>query len=191
MINHISHKRLRRAGFTLVEAVVAIAVLGIGAASTIAALTRINSIAAAARNRTGAYSVLQNQVDLFQSMSPFNPQKTNQTADPCSGLITAQIPTDACNGSYPKYDMTTTAAGTWRSISIDGTTFNVPVYQYTDPVSGTVVVVQGQVQEQVTDLNFAGTSPSSGPYQAVFQVTYSYCGKQYTYSMSTIRSSDI
>jgi type II secretory pathway pseudopilin PulG len=191
-----SHKCYRRplyaqAAFTMVEAVVAISVLGIGVASTIGALMRMNSLAASARNTTGAYQVLQNQVDLFQSMSPFNPQKTNQAADPCSGLTTAQIPKDACHGSYPMYDMTTTSAGTWRSISVDGTTFNVPVYQYTDPNTGTVVVVQGQVQEQVTDLNFAGTTPSNGPYQALFQVTYTFRGKVYSFTMSTMRNSDI
>ncbi len=189
---HTCHKHLagRSAGFTIVECVVAIVVLGIGVASTVGALIRMNSLAASARNTTGAYQTLENQVDLFQSMTPFNPQKTNLTADPCSGLTTAQIPKDACHGSYPMYDMTTTSAGTWRSISVDGTTFNVPVYQYTDP-TGTVVVVQGQVQEQVTDLNFAGTSPSSGPYQALFQVTYTYRGRQYSFSISTLRSSDI
>jgi prepilin-type N-terminal cleavage/methylation domain-containing protein len=192
---HNFHKRSLRAstGFTMVECVVAIAVLGIGVASTIGGLTRMNSLAASARNTTGAYQVLENQVDLVQSISPFNPQKTTSLiADPCSGSIpAAQIPTDACHGSYPMYDMTTTAAGTWRSISVDGTTFSVPVYQYTDPTSGTVVVVQGQVQVQVTDLNFAGTTPSSGPYQALFRVTYTYRGKNYSYSMSTMRSSDI
>ncbi len=181
-----------KAAFTMVEAVVAILVLGIGVASTIGALIRMNSLAASARNTTGAYQVLQNQVDLFQSMSPFNPQKTNLNADPCSGLTPPyQIPKDACHGSYPMYDMTTTSAGTWRSISVDGTTLNVPVYQFTDPTTGTVVVVQGQVQEQVTDLNFAGTTPSSGPYQALFQITYTFRGKVYSFTMSTIRTSDI
>jgi len=175
----------------MVECVVAIGVLGIGVACAVGELTRMNSLAASARNMTGAYQVLQNQVDLFNSISPFNPQKTNLTADPCSGLTTAQIPKDACHGSYPMYDMTTTAAGAWRSISVDGATFNVPVYQYTDPVTGTVIVVQGQVQEQVSDLNFAGTTPSSGPYQALFRVTYSFRGKAYTFTMSTVRASDI
>jgi prepilin-type N-terminal cleavage/methylation domain-containing protein len=111
--NVVFHKYyIRRAsGFTLVEAVVAIAVLGIGVASIVGALTKVNSIAAMSRNATGAYAAAMNQVDLFQSMSPFNPQKS-------------QIPKDT-NLTYPLYDMTT---GT-HSISVDGTSFNVPVYQ--------------------------------------------------------------
>ena len=176
----------------MVEAIIGIAVLGIGVATTVGALTKINSIAAMSRNSTGAYSVLMNQVDLFQSLSPFNPQKTNQNPDPCSGATnTAQIPKDGCHGSYPLYDMTLTGSGTWRSLSVDGTTFNVPVYQYKDPNNNTVVVVNGQLSVQVADLNFAGTNPSSGPFQATFKITYTFLNRNYSFTMSTIRTSDI
>jgi prepilin-type N-terminal cleavage/methylation domain-containing protein len=184
VVFHRYYIRRQRAGFTLIETIVAIGVLAIGVATTIGALTKINAMAAAGRNTTGAYAVLMNQVDLFQSMSPFNPQKTNQDG-------TVQIPKDSSNGSFPTYDMTVTAAGIWRSLSVDGTTFNVPVYQYKDPVNGTVVVVQGLLQVQVTDLNFAGTNPSSGPYQALFKVSYTYLGRSYSFQVSSIRSSDI
>ena len=63
-------------GFTIVETVVAITLIGVGVASTLGALTKFNSIAATSRNATGASAVLMNQIDLFQSMSPFNPQAT-------------------------------------------------------------------------------------------------------------------
>src|SRR5580700_10353774 len=113
-------------GFTMVETIVAIAVLGIGVATTIGALTKINSIAAMSRNSTGAYTILTNQVDLFQSMSPFNPQKTNQNPDICSGATnTSQIPVDTCHGSYQLYNMKA-GVGT-QNISINGTDFKVPV----------------------------------------------------------------
>src|SRR5689334_7551015 len=86
-----------RAGFTMLEPIVGIAVLGIGAAATIAAMTKLNSFAAMSRNATGAYTVVMNQIDLFQSMSPFNPQS-------------GQIPThtESSNNPYnlPTYDMT-------------------------------------------------------------------------------------
>lgn len=172
----------------MVEAIIGIAVLGVGVASTVGALTKINSIAAMSRNSTGAYSVLMNQIDLFQSLSPFNPQKTNQNPDPCSGASnTAQIPQDGCHGSYPLYDMTVTAAGTWRSISVDGTTFNVPVYQYKDTVNNTVVVVNGQLSVQVT--NLSATIPNT--YQATFKITYTYLNRNYSFTMSSVRTSDI
>lgn len=181
---HRCHIRRRRgfpalAGFTLVEAIVAISVLGVGVASTVGALTRMNSFAAVSRNATGAYAVLINQVDQFQSMSPFNPQKTNQDGTP-------QIPKDNAH-AYPMFDMTVTPAGTWRSISVDGVSYNVPVYQYSDPNTGTVVVVNGQLQMQVTDLS--ASVPNT--YQASIKITYTYLGRQYSFSMSTIRTSDI
>src|SRR6202045_2206686 len=65
------------AAFTLVETAVGIAVIGLGTACAVGALTRFNSLASTARNATGAYTVVMNQIDLIQSDSPFNPQKTN------------------------------------------------------------------------------------------------------------------
>lgn len=82
----------KAAGFTLVEAVVAITLIGVGVATTIGALSKFNSIAATSRNVTGATAVLMNQADLFQTMSPFNPSKN-------------QVPKDLAN-SPPTYDMT-------------------------------------------------------------------------------------
>ena len=159
----------------MVETIVAIAVLGLGVASTIGALTKINSIAAMSRNATGAYTVLINQVDLFQSMSPFNPQKKNQDG-------TAQIPKDTQH-TLATYDMT---VGT-HNMSVDGTTLNVPVYQYKDASNNVVLVVNGTVSETVT--NLSSTLPNT--YQATFTITYTYLNRTYTFSMSTIRSSDI
>ena len=66
---------------------VAISLAAIGVATTIAALTKINSIASVARNLSGATTIAQNQIDLLLSDSPFNPQKTNPDG-------TVQIPPD-------------------------------------------------------------------------------------------------
>ena len=156
------------AGFTLIEAVVAIAVLAIGVASTIGALTKFNSIAATSRNATGAYTVVMNQVDLFQSMSPFNPQKTNQDGTP-------QIPKDPTY-SPATYDMTL-GTHTIGCLSTDPSTKVVsvsnqwPVYQYKDPSTGTTVVVKGTLTIQVTDIS---TSSAPNTYQAVVTIKYDY-----------------
>ncbi len=167
--------RSRAVAFTLVETVIAIAVLGIGVASTVGALTHINSIAATSRNQTGAYAALMSQVDLFRSMSPFNPQKTNQDGTP-------QIPKDAFH-TFPTYDMT---VGT-HQMSVDGVSHNVPVYEYRDSTNKVLVVVNGTLTETVTDLS--ASLPNT--YQAVFTITYKYRNRTYTYSISTIRTSDI
>ena len=88
---------------------VAVAVIGVGVASTLGALTKFNQMAATSRNATGASAVLINQVDLFQSMSPFNPQRTP-----------AQIPKDT-DKTPPTYDMTA-GAGTHTLAYKDPTT---------------------------------------------------------------------
>jgi prepilin-type N-terminal cleavage/methylation domain-containing protein len=174
---HNGHNLAARpqAGFTMVETIVAIAVLGLGVASTIGALTKINAIAATSRNRTGAYTVLMNQIDLFQSMSPFNPQKTNEDGTP-------QIPKDT-QRTLATYDMT---LGT-HNMSVDGTTYNIPVYEYKDANNNLVLVVNGTLSETVTDLS--ATLPNT--YQATFTITYTYLNRTYTFSMSAIRTSDI
>ena len=151
------------AGFTIIEAVVGISVLGIGAAATIGALTKINSIASVARNATGAYTAVMNQIDLIQSDSPFNPQKTNTDG-------TAQIPPELQLGTQ--------------------TQANVAVYK--DPSAGVVVAgtMTTAVTDISTTYTSGATFPLT-MYKAVVTLNYNYLNRSYTISMSTIRASDI
>lgn len=59
--------------FTLVEAVVAISLVGLGITSAVAALTKFNAFANVSRNSTGAYAAVMSQIDAIQTASPFNP----------------------------------------------------------------------------------------------------------------------
>jgi prepilin-type N-terminal cleavage/methylation domain-containing protein len=151
-------------GFTLVEVMVGIAVIAIGTACAVGALTRFNSLASAARNATGAYTVVMNQIDLIQSDSPFNPQKTNPDG-------TAQIPPELQIGTQ--------------------TQNNISIYQ--DPKTG--VIVTGTMTTTISDISSSYTNGSvTFPltmYKAVVTVTYTYLSRNYSFSMSTIRTSDI
>jgi prepilin-type N-terminal cleavage/methylation domain-containing protein len=153
-----------KGGFTLVESLTGVAVLGIGVALTVGALTKFNSIAGSARNASGAYTAVMNQIDLIQSDGPFNPQKTNTDG-------TAQIPPELTLGTQ--------------------TQNNVPVYQ--DPNTG--VIVSGTMTTTVSDVSSTYTSGSTTfpliMYKAVVTITYTYLNRNYSFSMSTIRSSDI
>lgn len=60
-------------GFTMAEVLIAIALVGIGISSTVAALTKLNSFASTSRNATGAYALAMYQIDSIQSATPFNP----------------------------------------------------------------------------------------------------------------------
>lgn len=127
---HREHGRFAGRGFTLVEAVCAIALIGVGVASVMGALTKFNSIAATSRNATGAAAVVMNQIDLFQSMGPFNPQRNHSTAD-CDNVIHKEIPKDyaaICAGNLPTYDMTAGAPGTPVTHTI----------AYKDPTTGVI-----------------------------------------------------
>src|ERR1700736_3469372 len=151
-------------GFTLIEAVVGIAVLGTSTACIVGGLTKLNSFASIARNATGAYTVAMNQIDLIQSDSPFNPQKTNTDGS-------TQIPPELQLGTK--------------------TQNSIPIYQ--DPNTG--VIVTGTMTTTVTDVSSTYTSGSTTfpltMYQAVVTVNYTYLNRNYSFSMSTIRSSDI
>jgi len=161
---NIGQKARATAAFTLVEAMVAISVLGIGVASAVGALTKFNSIASISRNATGAYAAVMNQIDLIQSDAPFNPGKTNPDG-------TAQIPPELQLGTQ--------------------TQNNVPIYQ--DPNTG--VVISGTMTTTVSDISSTYTQGSQTypvtMYQAVVTVTYTYLSRNYSFSMSTIRASDI
>ena len=160
----LPHKALSVAGFTLLEAIVGVALLGIGVSCTVGALTKLNAMAAAARNATGAYTAVMNQIDLIQSDGPFNPQKTNTDGTP-------QIPPELRIGTQ--------------------TQNNVAVYQ--DPKTG--VVVAGTMSTTVTDISSTYSSGSTTfpliAYRAVVTITYTYLNRNYSFSMSTIRTSDI
>ncbi len=160
------HSRSNRisAGFTMVEAVVGMTILGIGVACIVGALTKFNSIASMSRNATGAYTAVMNRIDLIQSDSPFNPQKTNSDGS-------AQIPPELKIGTQ--------------------TQNNVSVYQ--DPNTG--VIVSGTMTTTVTDMSSTYTSGSTTfpltMYKAIVTITYTYLNRNYSFSMSTIRASDI
>ncbi len=96
--------------FTLTEAAVAIALIGITMTAFVSAMTCLNQAASVARNATGAAAVLQNQIDLVLSDGPFNPQKTNSDGTP-------QIPPELVVGAR--------------------VTNNVPIYR--EPTTGTIV----------------------------------------------------
>jgi hypothetical protein len=143
---------------------VGISVLGIGIASTVGALTKFNSIASISRNATGACAAVMNQIDLIQSDSPFNPQKTNPDG-------TAKIPPELQLGTQ--------------------TQNNVPVYQ--DPSTG--AIVSGTMTTAVSDISStysqSGQTFTLTTYRAVVTLTYTYLNRSYSFSMTTIRTSDI
>jgi Tfp pilus assembly protein PilV len=165
----------------LVEAIIAVALIGIGVAGSLTALTKANSIASMSRNSTGAQTVAQNAIDQFLAYQPFNPQKMNATAD-CDGVTRIQVPKDypsICAGKAPTYDLTL------------GTHIVEPVAIYKEPATG--VIVSGKMTTTIVDVSatYAPTGALVPAYRATVTVEYTYLNRTYTTTMSTLRVSDI
>lgn len=86
------------------------AIIGMGLASFVMGMAKLNEQASISRNATGAAAILQNQVDLILSDGPFNPTKTNEDGTP-------QIPPELTVGSH--------------------VTYNAPIYR--EPITGIIV----------------------------------------------------
>jgi hypothetical protein len=170
VILHNHYRPTARAGFTFIEALIAISLMGIGVATSLTALLKINSIACMGRNATGAQTFAQNEIDKFLSYSPFNPQKTNLSDG------TPQVPKDP-NNLPPTYDLT---LGTHVYN-------NVPIYK--DPDNG--VVVTGTITTVISDVSQSYNGVTIPVYQAVVTVSYDYLNRSYTSTASTVRVSDI
>jgi type II secretory pathway pseudopilin PulG len=150
------------AAFTLVEAVVAISLVGLGITSAVAALTKFNAFASSSRNSTGAYAAVMNQIDAIETAAPFNP---------ANNQIPEELTLDANRPSgLPKSE-------------------TVRVYLYKDPVDPTseVRVVDGTLK---TSVEIDPTANGVTLYRATVTVDYTYLNRSYKFSMSTLRASD-
>jgi type II secretory pathway pseudopilin PulG len=161
-------------GFTLVEAVVAITLLGIGITTAITAMTRFNMFASSSRNLTGAYTAVMTQIDAIDSAAPFDPLHLAEdgSADP---QIPDALVLDSARGGNPLSEA-------------------VRVYVYKDPKkdpsdpTADIVVVNGTRTTSVVDCSTVFNSATVPMRRATVTVTYNYLGKNYSYSMSTVRS---
>ncbi len=144
----------------MLECLVAVAIVGLGVACTVPALTKINSYASMSRNATGAYAAIQNEIDAILCNGPFNPQKTNSDG-------TVQVPPELVLGTHAEK----------------------PVAIYKE--DATRIIVPGTLVTKVTDVSTNYYGHPMYMYQATVTVNYTYLNRSYSFSMSTVRTSDI
>jgi prepilin-type N-terminal cleavage/methylation domain-containing protein len=154
-------------GFTLVEIVIALAVLGTMTAGAYIGFNAINAYAVSSRLYTEAQSVAQNQIDLVLSKEPFDPT----SIDPVT-LQPNKIP----------------------AILAIGTTVTPNVFIYEDPVTGKVIVT-GTMTTTVSDPNFQmtftpGTTTNLNVRRVNVRVEYTFRNTNYVVSMDTMRTGD-
>ena len=176
-----SSRHLKKAAFTLLEAMVAIGIFGVYAGVGVTAMVRMNTNAALSRLQTGASTAAQGQIDLCLSDQPFNPQLT----DPQTGL--PEIPAELAitgSGGTNLYGASTPTVAQKNS----GTSTNPLLPVYTDPTSG--ATVNGWMTTVVADTGAAQSGATLYVYSITVTVSYSYRNKLHTITMSTLRASD-
>src|SRR4051812_25560752 len=161
-----------RAAFSLLEIVIALAVLGTMAAGVYLGFNAVNTYAVSSRVYSEAQTAAQNQIDLILSKEPFDitAAKVSGTFDPCLRKVPAELMTSSeldalaasasCGGAIPAAAPTSTPAQTdpyypyypyYRPTSgPDAGKLAKQAFIYTDPVTG-VVVVKGTLTSNVTD----------------------------------------
>ena len=172
-------KAQQNSAFTMVEVIVAIALIGIGVSTTIAALTKFNEFASTSRNATGAYTIAMNQIDAIQAATPVDPATLfNATRVPRSlaTLVTTW------QGNPGAGTVTTETTST-----VSGTISNIPIYK--EDTSAGAIAFFGTITTTLTDVS---PTPSVAPflYNATVTVTYTYMNRAYSFSMSTLRTAD-
>ena len=164
----IGQKAKQHAAFTLMEVVMALAVLATMGAGCYIGFNSLNTYAISSRLYSEAQTAAQNQIDLVLSKGPFDPTNNKVPA--------------ALGGQVLAANASTTV-----------TTPNVFIYE--DPVSGNAVVV-GTMTTTITNPGFSMTYPSGttavnlNTWRATVAVTYTYRNTNYTVSMDTMRTAD-
>ena len=201
--------RVPTAAFTLIEIVIALAVLGVLAAGSYVGFNAINTYAVSSRLYSEAQTAAQNQIDLILSKEPFDTVAANisGTFDPTLNKVpvemmtTAELDSLATSGvTFPTAAPSATPATTstyypyypyYRSGS--GAPVSKQAFIYQDPVTGTVLVT-GTLTCTITDAgmtsNFINAGTALNTRKANVTVAYTFRNKNYTVSMDTLRTAD-
>ena len=213
----IAPRLLPRAGFSLIEIVIALAVLGTMAAGCYIGFNAINTYAVSSRLYSEAQTAAQNQIDLILSRDPFDVKAAyisgsfNPTLDkiPIELMTTAEIDSLAASGvTFPTAAPTATPATAssyypyypyYRSGS--GQPVSKQAFIYQDPVSGKILVT-GTLTTTISDTNMTMTfinSTNLNTRKANVTVAYDFrkvsdisgtAHGSYTLSMDTMRTAD-
>jgi len=200
----------QRGAFTLIEIVIALAVLGVMAAGCYIGFNSINTYAVSTRLYSEAQTAAQNQIDLILSREPFDFSTSGAYISgsfnpalnkvPIELMTTAELDVLAASGvTFP------TTAPLAPPATTDSYYPYYPYYRqalgqpikkqafiYQDPVTGSVVV-SGTLTSIVTDItlsmNFINSS-NLNTRKANVTVAYNFRGRDYALAMDTLRTSD-
>lgn len=195
--------------FTLVEIVIALAVLGAMASGCYLGFNAINAYAVSTRLYSEALTAAQNQIDLVLSKEPFDimgayisgsfSATTNKI--PVEVMTVAELDALAASGVtfpttppsarpaktdpyYPYYPYYRTGAGQ---------PLLKEAFIYQDPTTG-AVVVRGTLTTTVTDagmaMSFINAGTNLNTRRATVNVSYTFRQRSYSVAMDTLRTAD-
>ena len=203
--------RIGSVGFTLVEVVIALAVLGVMAAGVYLGFNNINTYAVSTRLYSEAQTAAQNQIDLILSKEPFDSSASGAyisgSFNPALNKIPVELMTvaelDALVASGVTFPTSPPSAAPAKTDAYypyypyyrDGSNPNVlkkQAFIYHDPVTG-LDLVKGVLASTVTDAGLTmtfvnATATNLNTRKANASVTYSFRGRDYTVSMDTLRA---
>jgi prepilin-type N-terminal cleavage/methylation domain-containing protein len=208
MSRHAPSKQLSRwrriaessAGFSLVEILIALVVLGTIASGAYIGFNAINTYAVSSRLYSEAQTAAQNQIDLVLSKEPFDitAAKISGSFDVTLNKIPLELMTvaelDAVSPALASSPPPTT--NQYYPYYRDGSNPNVlkkQAFIYQDPVNGNVLVT-GTLSTTITDAtltsSFINPNTDLNVRKANVTVTYTFRGRLYTVSMDTLRTAD-
>jgi prepilin-type N-terminal cleavage/methylation domain-containing protein len=177
-----------RAGFTLVEIVIALAVLGTMAAGCFIGFNSVNTYAVSSRLYSEAQTAAQNQIDLILSREPFDIM-----------ISPARVPLELMTGAElaaqnPALGSSTPATtNSYYPYYLSNGLLARDAFIYTDPVTGNMIV-KGIVTTQVTDVNatetLEATTMGLNIRRATVTVSYNFRNTNYKVVMDTMRTAD-
>jgi prepilin-type N-terminal cleavage/methylation domain-containing protein len=151
-------------GFTLVEVLIAVTLVGLLASSAIWALIQANNYSAISRLYTGALTAAQNRIDYLLADGPFNPQ-------------------DGQLGTTNEWQV---GAGAIQTVTI----YSEPAGAggQTHTITGQMVTTVTKVTDPAIT-NAPGAQLNL--YTATVVVTYTYRSKPYRVQLNVMRASDV
>jgi type II secretory pathway pseudopilin PulG len=180
--------KLMQAGFTIVEVVAAVGILGLMAGSVLFGLSQLNNYATVNRLYTAAQVLAQNQIDLILTMGPYDPAQDKYPVPLTCGDATA---TNTILRTDTPYYYNPAIASTNCPIS----TVEKQVTLYQDPMapSGSATVlctIRTQVVDTGATVPVNGVASSLDLRRATVTVAYTYRNQPYSVVMETMRTTD-
>lgn len=181
------HRLNSTAGLTLVEVVIALAIIAGTVGASIAALSQMNIMAQNSRLLTGAQAVAQNHLDdaINRDWSRFT-FVNDELPAPIRPGVHWVIPNMADangNGLAAYYDSSEVAEIPFAYSSTEPTAPNVPIYEE-DPLDPAALTVLSRVSVTSTEIEDIGYRL----HRIDVVVEYTYRGSDYQMPLSTLRS---